>query len=62
MAAAAPCERQLQWDIWILLPRFGCRLVSYCRQIGLGVIQDLTRSKAKADVIPQKEIMNLSKS
>ena len=56
------CERQLQWDIWILLPRFDRRLVSYYRQNGLGDIQDLTRSKAKANVVPQKEIMSLSES
>ena len=56
MAAAAMCERQLQGDIWILLPRFDRRLVSYYRQNGLGDIQDLTRSKAKANVVPQKEI------
>lgn len=62
MAAAAMCERQLQWDIWILLPGFDRRLVSYYRQIGRGEIQELTHSKAKANVIPHKEIMNLSES
>lgn len=46
---------QLQWDVWILLPRLDRRLVSHHRQIGLGEVQDLTLSKAKANVIPQDQ-------
>lgn len=46
---------QLQWDVWILLPRLDRRLVSHRRQIGLGEVQDLTLSKAKANVIPQDQ-------
>lgn len=61
-AAAATCERQLERDIRILLPRFDRRRVSYRRQIGRGEVQDRTRSQAKASVIPQKEIMNLGES
>ena len=62
MAAAAACERQLRWDVRILLPRCDGRLVPYTRQMGLGEVQDLTRSTAKANVIPRKAMMNLGES